>query len=85
MLVTLLILNHNLRKIAAFLSDQEIERARTTPRVNTLRRRDHVWANRYTNTTGNGDLSIPRGRRTSSSTTTPPDQRDQLALTPMRT
>lgn len=40
MLVTLLIVNHNLRKIAAFLSDQEIERARTTPRVDTLRRRD---------------------------------------------
>ncbi|WKT88258.1 hypothetical protein QYR02_12465 [Microbacterium maritypicum] len=84
-LVTLLIVNHNLRKIAAFLSDQEIERARTTPRIQILRRRDRVWANRYTKTTGDGDLSIPRRRRTSSSTTTPPDQRDQLALTPMRT
>ncbi|MFD7871521.1 hypothetical protein ACFV3I_13615 [Microbacterium sp. NPDC059771] len=84
-LVTLLIVTHNLRKIAAFLSDQEIERARTTPRVHTIRRRDRVWANRYTKTTGNGDLSIPRGGRTSSSTTTPPDQRNQLALTPMRT
>lgn len=80
-----IIVNHNLRKIAAFLSDQEIERARTTPRVITLRRRDRVWANRYTKTTGNGDLTIPRGSRTSSSTTTPPDQRGKLALTPMRT
>ncbi|MBP5803477.1 hypothetical protein J2D78_15415 [Microbacterium maritypicum] len=83
-LVTLLIVNHNLRKIAAFLSDQEIERARTTTRVYILRRRDRVWANRYTKTTGNGDLAIPRGSQTSSSTTTPHDQRDQLALTPMR-
>lgn len=84
-LVTLLVVTHNLRKIAAFLSNQEIERARTTPRVHTIRRRDRVWANRYTKTTGDGDLTIPRGRRSSSSTTTPPDHRDQLALTPMRT
>lgn len=68
-LVTLLIVNHNLRKIAAFLSDQEIERARTTPRVYILRRRDRVWANRHTKTTGNGDLIIPRGSRTPTSTT----------------
>ena len=71
-LVALLIVNHNLRKIAAFLSDQKIERVRTTLRVYILRRRDRVWANRYTKTTGNGDLSIPRGGRTSSSTTAPP-------------
>ncbi|MCE7483693.1 hypothetical protein LZG07_17500 [Microbacterium profundi] len=51
-IVTLLIVNHNLRKIAAFLSDQAKERARTAPRTDTLRRRDRVWANRYTKTTG---------------------------------
>lgn len=84
-LVTILIVNHNLRKIAAFLSDQEIERARTTPRVHTIRRRDRVWANRYTKTTGSGDLTIPRGGRTSSSTSPGSSVHDVLALTPMRT
>lgn len=84
-LVTILIVNHNLRKIAAFLSDQEIERARTTPRVHTIRRRDRVWANRYTKTTGSGDLTIPRGGRTSSSTSPGSSVQDVLALTPMRT
>lgn len=84
-LVTLLIVAHNIRKIAAFFSDQETERARTTPRVRTIRRRDRVWANRYTKTMGNGDLSVPRRSRTSSSTTTSPDTMDQVTLTPMRT
>jgi hypothetical protein len=59
-IVTLLIVNHNIRKIAAFFSDKEKEKARTTPLIKTLRRRDRVWANRYTRTTGNGDLTIPR-------------------------
>lgn len=85
-LVTLLIVNHNLRKIAAFLSDQAIARARTTPRVYTLRRRDRVWANRYTKTTGNGDLVIPRGNRTSSSSTpSGTTDGDTHTPTPMRT
>jgi hypothetical protein len=84
-LVTLLIVNHNLRKIAAFLSDQEIERARTSPRVHTLRRRDRVWANRYTKTTGSGDLTIPRGGRTSTAPNVVSSDYDALALTPMRT
>lgn len=61
-LVTLLIVAHNIRKIAAFFSDREIDRARTTPRVHTIRRRDRVWANRYTKTIGNGDISIPPRR-----------------------
>jgi hypothetical protein len=84
-MVTLLIVNHNLRKIAAFLSDQEIERARTTPRVHILRRRDRVWANRYTKTTGDGDITIPRGDRTSLSATMSPDKAEHPVLTPMRT
>lgn len=53
------------RGVAASLSDQAKERARTTPRVHTVRCRDRVWANRYTKTTGNRDLAIPRGGRTS--------------------
>jgi hypothetical protein len=84
-LVTILIVSHNLRKIAAFLSDQAIERARTAPRVLTLRRRDRAWANRYTKTTGNGDLTIPRGSRTPSSTSPGESDHDAPTLTPMRT
>jgi len=65
-MITMLLVVHNIRKIAAFLGDREKEKARTTPLVKTLRRRDRVWANRYTKTTGNGDLTIPyRGKRTS--------------------
>jgi hypothetical protein len=60
-MITMLLVNHNIRKIAAFFSDKEKEKARTTPRIPLLRRRDRVWANRYTKTTGNGDLTIPRG------------------------
>lgn len=84
-LVTLLIVNHNLRKIAAFLSDQEIERARTAPRVHTLRRRDRVWANRYTKTTGNGDLTIPRGSRTATPASAGNPDSSILTMMPMRT
>lgn len=84
-IVTLLIVNHNLRKIAAFLSDQAKERARTNPRTHILRRRDRVWANRYTKTTGDGDLTILRGRRTSASSTNSDSVDHPLALTPMRT
>lgn len=84
-LVTLLIVNHNLRKIAAFLSDQEIERARTSPRVHTLRRRDRVWANRYTKTTGNGDLTIPRGSRTATPASPGNPDSSILTMMPMRT
>lgn len=65
-IITMLLTNHNIRKIAAFLSDREKEKARTTPRSSLLRRRDRVWANRYTKTKGNGDLTIPNERRTSS-------------------
>lgn len=85
-LVTLLIVNHNLRKIAAFLSDQAQKQARNTPRTPLLRRRDRVWANRYTRTTGNGDLTIPSRREASephvSARALAPDA---LTLTPMRT
>lgn len=85
-LVTLLIVNHNLRKVAAFLSDQAQEQARTTPRTPMLRRRDRVWANRYTRTTGNGDLTIPRSREASEPhVSTGALAPDTLTLTPMRT
>jgi len=69
-MITMLLVAHNIRKIAAFLSDREKENARTTPLARTLRRRDRAWANRYTKTTGNGDLTIPRRRK---NTTREPD------------
>lgn len=59
MIVTILLVNFNLRKIAAFLNDQARDEARTTPKPRTARRRDRVWANRYIATTGNGDLTSP--------------------------
>lgn len=62
-MITMLLANHNIRKIAAFLSDLEKDKARTTPRSHLLPRRDRVWANRHTRTTGNGDLTIPRHGR----------------------
>ena len=82
MMITLLLVNHNIRKIAAFLSDKAKENARTTPRVKRLRRRDRVWANRYTRTTGDGDLTIPRPQR---NTAPNPTGATPDVLTPMRT
>lgn len=58
-LITILLVNHNIRKIAAFLSDRQQEAERKTPRFATIRRRDRVWANKYVGTTGNGDLTVP--------------------------
>lgn len=84
-MITMLLANHNVRKIAAFLSDREKDKARTTPRSNLLRRRDRVWANRYIRTTGDGDLTIPNAGRSSA----PPRAMDSLSagasITPMRT
>lgn len=62
-MVTMLLVNFNLRRIAAFLSDKAREEARTTPKPRTPRRRDRVWANRYVDTKGNGDLTIPRATK----------------------
>ena len=84
-MITMLLANHNIRKIAAFLSDQEKERARTAPRVPLLRRRDRVWANKYTRTTGNGDLTIPGRGRTPSSAPEDADLVGTDGRTPMRT
>ncbi|MDO8382818.1 MAG: hypothetical protein Q7T17_07560 [Microbacterium sp.] len=58
-MVTFLLVNHNIRKIAAFLSDKIKADAKTFPAdtdsADTTRRRDR-WANKYIGTTGNGDL-----------------------------
>ena len=83
-MITMLLVNHNIRKIAAFLSDRAKEKARTTPRVPLLRRRDRVWANRYTKTTGNGDLTVPRRTPTATLATAAPPSARPLA-TPLRT
>jgi len=84
-MVTILLVVHNIRKIAAFFSDQEKAKARTTPPVKPIRRRDRVWANRYTKTTGNGDLTIPR--RGKNASTAAPDSRPLAATitAPLRT
>ena len=66
MIVTMLLVNFNIRKIAAFLNDKAREEARTTPKPRTLRRRDRVWKNRYVDTKGNGDLTIRRPARSNS-------------------
>lgn len=66
-MVTLLLVNHNIRKIAAFIDERRKQRAKNAPREPApLRRRDRVWANRYVRTTGNGDLTVTRIGRTSS-------------------
>ncbi|WP_396668508.1 hypothetical protein [Microbacterium sp. R86528] len=82
-IVTLLLVTHNIRKIAAFLSDKERDKARTTPRVPILRRRDRAWANRYTRTTGDGDMSIP-GRKPRNIDASPLATSSDI-LAPMRT
>ncbi|WP_336646269.1 hypothetical protein [Microbacterium sp. USHLN186] len=58
-LITVLLVYHNIRKIAAFLDD-ELRRARknTPSGPATVRRRDRAWLNRYTKTTGDGDLRV---------------------------
>ncbi|MCR2816848.1 hypothetical protein [Microbacterium jiangjiandongii] len=58
-LISFLITNYNLRKIAAWLDDHARGRLPDPAKYKPLRRRDRVWANRYTKTTGNGDPTIP--------------------------
>lgn len=60
-MLTMLIVNHNIRRITAYLSDKVKNLNRTGSTQPALqRRRDRVWENPYTKTTGNGDLTIPR-------------------------
>jgi len=84
-MITILLVTHNIRKIAAFLSDREKEKARTSPRTTTLRRRDRVWANRYTKTTGNGDLTIPRRGRSAGTDAHHNPLAAAVTSTPLRT
>ncbi|MDZ8202708.1 hypothetical protein RZO50_14395 [Microbacterium sp. SSW1-59] len=73
-MVTLLLVNHNIRKIASFIDDARKRAAKRTPAYPApLRRRDRVWANRYTKTTGNGDLTVTRTARTSHTSGTTSD------------
>lgn len=52
-MVTLLLVNHNIRKIASFIDDLRKRTAKSAPAEPApLGRRDRVWANRYTKTTG---------------------------------
>lgn len=58
-MITLLLVNHNIRKIASFLDDEQ-RRARKNKPVGPApgRRRDRAWLNKYTKTTGDGDLRV---------------------------
>ena len=80
-LISFLIANYNLRKIAAWLDDHARGRLPDPGKARPLRRRDRVWANKYTKTTGNGDPTIPpRGPQTSA-----PAAGSDDPLVPMRT
>lgn len=84
-MVTLLLVNHNIRKIASFIDDLRKRTAKSAPAEPApLRRRDRVWANRYTKTTGNGDLTVPRGGRGPRPTPTSPGS-DHALMHPLRT
>ncbi|MCR2800564.1 MULTISPECIES: hypothetical protein [unclassified Microbacterium] len=79
-LISFLIANYNLRKIAAWLDDYIRGRLPDPAKFRPLRRRDRVWANRYTKTTGDGDPTIPpRGPQAAAAA----DSDDPLV--PMRT
>lgn len=70
-LISFLIANYNLRKIAAWLDDHARGRLPDPTKRKPLRRRDRVWANKYTKTTGDGDLTIPpRGPQAAALTST---------------
>lgn len=85
-MVTLLLVNHNIRKIAAFIDDQRRRAAKNAgAEPASIRRRDRVWANRYTRTTGNGDLTVTRAGRTTRGSTSPRWKAPSAALHPMRT
>lgn len=57
-IITLLLVNHNIRKIAAFLDDEQRRDRRTAPASPAPVRRRERWANKYTKTTGNGDIRV---------------------------
>lgn len=85
-MVTLLLVNHNIRKIASFIDDLRKRTAKSAPAEPApLRRRDRVWANRYTKTTGNGDLTVPRGGTGSKRTPVDPGGSDDALVHPLRT
>ena len=58
-MITLLLVNHNIRKIASFLDDEQRRARKNTPIGPAPgRRRDRAWMNKYTKTTGDGDLRV---------------------------
>lgn len=57
-IITLLLVNHNIRKIAAFLDDEQRRERKTAPAAPAPLRRRERWANRYTKTTGSGDIRV---------------------------
>ncbi len=57
-IITVLLVNHNIRKIASFLDDEQRRERKTTPAAPAPPRRRERWANKYTKTTGNGDIRV---------------------------
>lgn len=54
----MLLVNHNIRKIASFLDDEQRRERRTAPAAPAPPRRRERWANKYTKTTGNGGIRV---------------------------
>ena len=58
-IITLLLVNHNIRKIASFLDDeQRRDRENSPAEPSPTRRRDRAWLNKYTKTNGDGDIRV---------------------------
>lgn len=85
-MVTLLLVNHNIRKIASFIDDVRKRTAKNAPAEPApLRRRDRVWRNAYTKTTGDGDLTVKRTGRNGSQLATASSESTDARIHPMRT
>ena len=80
-IVTILLTNFNLRKIAAFLSDKIKDDAKKhvhgEPVVRTIRRRDREWHNPYTDTYPAGVMRPDKARHLASDETGGPPLRTQ--------
>ncbi|WP_194383334.1 hypothetical protein [Microbacterium luteum] len=58
-IITLLLVNHNIRKIASFLDDEQRRDRKNSPaEPSPTRRRDRAWLNKYTKTNGDGDIRV---------------------------
>ena len=61
-MITLLLVNHNIRKIASFLDDELRRDRRSTPTGPAPRRRRDAWLNKYIKAEGHGDIRVRNTR-----------------------